>query len=74
VAGNRHGGLLPSQPFLLNWLRPPDSLIVQVPSAVVPQMVNYLINPKHPLFANCRVISNEPFNIDRRLYDPLGRP
>ncbi len=65
-------GPLPSQVFLLNWLQQPDTLIVQVPSVVVPMMANYLINPRHTLFSACRVVSNAPFEIDSRLYAPAG--
>ena len=64
---------LPSQTFLLNWLRVPDTLLVEVPSTVVPIMTNYLINPRHPLFDACRVVHSEPFAIDERLYDPGRR-
>jgi hypothetical protein len=66
-------GPLPSQTFLLNWLRTPDCLCIQLPSAVVPQMANYLVHPAHLLFADCRLVSNEPFNIDRRLYGPFRK-
>ena len=65
--------LLPSQTFLLEWLREPHELLVQVPSSIVPLMPNYLINPRHPLFSNCQVISSAPFEIDERLYDPARR-
>ena len=64
---------LPSQLFLLDWLREPHTLVVQVPSSVVPIMSNYLINPRHSLFANCQVVRSEPFEIDERLYDPSRR-
>ena len=64
---------LPSQTFLLDWLRKPDSLMVQVPSSIIPIMTNYLLNPRHALFADCRVIRSEPFAIDERLYDPTRR-
>lgn len=64
---------LPSQTFLLDWLREPDSLVVEVPSSIVPIMANYLINPRHGLFSSCRVISAERFEIDERLYDPSHR-
>ncbi|GAB3643115.1 RES family NAD+ phosphorylase [Spirosoma arcticum] len=63
----------PSQLFLLDWLREPDCLIVEVPSSVVPMMVNYLINPRHPLFSGCQVVSVDLFGIDERLYDPSRR-
>lgn len=64
---------LPSQSFLLNWLRDPASLVVQVPSSIVPIMANYLINPRHALFGACKVLDSAPFEIDQRLYDPIRR-
>jgi len=41
---------------------------LSVPSAVVPQERNLLINPAHPLAAGVRTIQNEPFAIDARLF------
>jgi len=64
---------LPSQTFLLDWLQEPDSLLVQVPSSILPIMANYLINPRHPLFSSCQVVNSERFEIDERLYDPSRR-
>ena len=64
---------LPSRTFLLNWLREPDSLMVEVPSSIVPIMANFLINPRHSLFSSCRVVNSEFFEIDERLYDPSRR-
>jgi RES domain-containing protein len=64
---------LPSQTFLLDWLQKPDRLVVKVPSSVVPLMANYLINPRHALYATCRLVDSAPFEIDQRLYDPARR-
>lgn len=64
---------LPSQTFLLKWLREPDSLVMKVPSTIIPIMANYLINPRHPLFAHCQVADSQLFDIDERLYDPSRR-
>ena len=64
---------LPSQLFLLDWLRNPDSLLAQVPSSIVPIMTSYLINPRHSLFSACEVVKSELFEIDQRLYDPSRR-
>lgn len=41
---------------------------LSVPSVVVPQERNLLINPAHPLAAGLRTIRNEPFAIDARLF------
>ncbi|QQL48636.1 RES family NAD+ phosphorylase [Mucilaginibacter ginkgonis] len=43
------------------------SLLLKVPSAVVPQQFNYLMNPAHPKMAEVKVISAEPFSFDSRL-------
>ncbi|WP_373515143.1 RES family NAD+ phosphorylase, partial [Persicitalea sp.] len=59
---------LPSQTFLLEWLQKPDSLVVEVPSVVLPIMKNYLINPRHALFVDCEVVGTELLEIDGRLY------
>ncbi len=42
-------------------------LLLKVPSAVVPQEYNYLLNPRHPRASKVKIISREPFNFDRRL-------
>ena len=75
VSWRATGGVqpMPSQTFLLPWLQKPDALTVSVPSAIIPIMANYLINPRHPLFSACRVISDDFFEIDQRLYDPFRR-
>lgn len=46
------------------------SLALTVPSVVVPQERNTLINPRHPAAIGLRLLSNEPFSLDARL---LGR-
>lgn len=43
------------------------ALALSVPSVIVPQERNLLINPAHPQAATLRVVANEPFPIDRRL-------
>ena len=44
-------------------------LALAVPSAIVPQEYNYLINPRHPAFESLRVAENlEPFSFDDRIF------
>jgi len=52
-----------------NWLREEKSLAIRVPSVVVPQEYNCLINPNHPDFES--IIIKEPFPVpfDHRLRD-----
>ena len=49
------------------WARRGRSLILEVPSAVVPREHNYLINPAHPGFAGLAIGPPQPFTFDSRL-------
>jgi RES domain-containing protein len=51
-----------------NWVSRAGSAILRVPSAVVADEVNYLINPAHPDFGRCHARSPEPFVFDSRLF------
>ncbi len=46
------------------------ALALSVPSAVVPQERNIVLNPTHPAMAAVAVISQETFRLDRRLAQP----
>ncbi len=43
------------------------ALVLLVPSVVVPQERNALINPRHPDVSRLRLIDDEPFGFDPRL-------
>ncbi|MEM9674362.1 MAG: RES family NAD+ phosphorylase [Bacteroidota bacterium] len=45
-----------------------QSLVLQVPSAVVQGDFNYLLNPDHPEMAQVKRVSIEPFDFDERLF------
>lgn len=49
-----------------NWLNQQASLVLQVPSAIVPMSYNYLINPLHPDIEKVNIIQTEPFIFDER--------
>lgn len=51
-----------------DFLNKMDSLILKVPSAVVPGDWNYLINPDHADFKEIRIKDKESFNFDSRLF------
>jgi len=49
------------------WLTEGASVVLRVPSALVPQESNYLLNPRHPDFTDVRVVEAAPFDPDPRL-------
>jgi RES domain-containing protein len=49
------------------WLADAASLALAVPSAVLPEERNLLINPRHPDAARVRVAESRPFAFDLRL-------
>ncbi|MEN9840207.1 MAG: hypothetical protein RL376_7 [Verrucomicrobiota bacterium] len=50
------------------WLRGTRSLALAVPSVIVPQEFNYLLNPAHPRFATLRPAPPVFFELDQRLH------
>jgi RES domain-containing protein len=49
------------------WARESKSPVLAVPSAVVPQELNYLLNPLHSHFKRIRAGGPEAFRFDPRL-------
>lgn len=50
------------------WVNSFETLVLKVPSAIISQEYNYVINTKHPLFAtNIKLESIEDFSWDKRL-------
>ena len=49
------------------WIRTQASLVVQVPSIVVPRERNYLINPQHPDASDLEIGEPEPLDLDPRI-------
>lgn len=49
------------------WYDTNESLILKVPSAIIPQEYNYIINTKHPDFSKVSLLSLEDYNWDKRL-------
>lgn len=52
------------------WLQHRQSLILAVPSAIIPEELNYLINPRHRDAGNLNIADPEPFALDSRLVNP----
>lgn len=49
------------------WKKTTGSLLLKVPSVVVKNEWNYLINPNHPLFQHVKIRSIEEYVFDQRL-------
>jgi RES domain-containing protein len=54
--------------FGLDWARKNTSLVLEVPSAIVPIDKNVLINPAHFLFKKIEIMDILPYNFDNRLF------
>lgn len=50
-----------------DWLRRGQSPVLCVPSAIIPNELNYLLNPVHPQFVRINLIQAEPFTFDSRI-------
>ncbi len=50
-----------------NWASGLATAVLSVPSAVIPQERNYILNPAHPDFSRIVFASPEPFDFDDRL-------
>ncbi|MCR8557428.1 RES family NAD+ phosphorylase [Mucilaginibacter sp. BJC16-A38] len=49
------------------WVKDNESAILQVPSSIVSEEVNYLINPKHTDFKLIKIVKAQPFVFDSRI-------
>lgn len=50
------------------WLERAATAVLSVPSAIVPQERIYVLNPRHPKFAQLRIGPPQPFAYDPRLW------
>ena len=50
-----------------DWVSRGASLLLRVPSAVLPEEANYLLNPRHPTFDPARLTAPLQFRFDERL-------
>lgn len=50
-----------------DFLREKQSLCLKVPSAIVPQENNFLLNPLHADFKKVKILSSELLQLDKRL-------
>lgn len=57
-----------TQAYGTSWLQSKKSLAIQVPSAILPQQHNVLINPKHEKIKHLKIIKTDTLNIDPRVF------
>ncbi len=50
-----------------DWARSSRSAMLAVPSAIIPDETNYVLNPAHPDFKRVTISKPVPFNFDLRL-------
>jgi RES domain-containing protein len=50
------------------WAKAGDSVILAVPSAIVPSELNLLLNPRHPDFSKIDIDTATDLTLDRRLF------
>lgn len=48
------------------WLNGLKSAVLKVPSVIIQQEHNYLLNPNHPDFKKIKLLAKEPFDFDSR--------
>ena len=49
------------------WVENRETAVLKVPSAIIPEEHNYLLNPLHADFTKIKLISTEPFSFDPRI-------
>jgi RES domain-containing protein len=50
------------------WLEAGGTPVLRVPSVLVPQADNLLLNPRHPAAVGARIAASTPFRFDPRLF------
>lgn len=51
-----------------DWIAEERFLLLKVPSAIVTGDFNFLVNPHHPRAAEVRIVDNQPYLFDARLF------
>lgn len=57
-----------TQDYGTNWLLSQKSLALKVPSAVLPNESNFLINPNHKQFSRIKIIKKTILDLDSRMF------
>ena len=62
-----------AQEFGTEWLKRAGGLVLLVPSVIVPESMNAVINPLHPRYAEVRLTIIRDFQFDSRMFGESGR-
>ncbi|MDO1451714.1 RES family NAD+ phosphorylase [Rhodocytophaga aerolata] len=54
-----------------DWYVAKDTPVLKVPSAVIPDEFNYVLNARHPEFKEIKLIAVLPFAFDKRLWEDI---
>lgn len=58
--------------YLMNltdtWIEEQQSVALKVPSVILPIENNILLNPEHPKFNNVKIVAQQEFSFDKRLF------
>jgi RES domain-containing protein len=57
-----------AQAFGRAWLDAGDALALRVPSAILPEESNVIVNPRHPAYARVDMTVIRPFSFDGRMF------
>lgn len=55
-----------------NWLDRSDTLVLEVPSVLVPEETNLILNPAHARMREVKIVSTRAFHFDPRLVTRKG--
>jgi len=50
------------------FLKSLQGVVLKIPSAIIGEENNFLINPKHPEISKLKIVSSKEFEFDKRLY------
>lgn len=56
-----------------NLLRNGENLLIKIPSALLANSFNYIINPRSPKISNVKLLQPEPILLDNRLLEALRK-
>jgi RES domain-containing protein len=49
------------------WIKKQESVVMKVPSSIIEEEFNYLLNPEHPDFEKVKLVKTAPFVFDQRI-------